>query len=66
MESFRLIFSETERGPLCRNVSILDDDIYEFEESLTFNLTTGDAAGNLDPASGVMVIQDEDSEFVSL
>ena len=63
MELFTLEFSESDRGPICNNVTILNDDIYEFEERLTFNLSTSDAAVILDPAGGVMIIRDEDSEF---
>ena len=62
MESFRLVFSENIRGPLCNNVTIVNDGIYENEERLTFNLSTTDSSVDLDPASGVMIIEDEDSE----
>ena len=65
MDSFTLVFSASVRGPICNNVVILNDNIYEFEERLTYNLSTTDASVTLDPASGVMVIQDEDSEFFS-
>ena len=40
----------------------MDDDVYEFEEELTFNLTTADDSVILDPSGGVMVISDEDSK----
>ena len=36
--------------------------MYEFEEELTFNLTTADDSVILDPSGGVMVISDEDSK----
>ena len=62
-ESFTLVFSETVRGPICNSVTILNDNIYEFEEFLTFNLSTTDTAVNLNPAGGVMIIQDEDGEL---
>ena len=62
MESFRLVFSENIRGPLCNNVTIVNDCIYENEERLTFDLSTTDSSVDLDPASGVMIIEDEDSE----
>ena len=64
MESFALVFSENVRGPICNNVTIINDDIYEFEERLTFNLSTADSSVDLDPASGVMIINDEDSELL--
>ena len=57
------MFSDSVMGPICNNVVILNDNIYEFEERLTYNLSTSDASVILDPAGGVMVIQDEDSEF---
>ena len=57
------MFSETVRGPICNRVTILNDDIYEFEEFLTFNLSTTDTAVNLNPAGGIMIIQDEDGEL---
>ena len=63
MESFTLTFSVSVRGPICNNVVVLNDNIYEFEERLTYNLSTTDASVILDPAGGVMIIQDEDSEF---
>ena len=62
MESFTLVFSENIRGPLCNNVTIVNDGIYENEERLTFDLSTTDSSVDLDPASGVMIIEDEDSE----
>ena len=62
MESFILVFSENIRGPLCNNVTIVNDGIYENEERLTFDLSTTDSSVDLDPASGVMIIEDEDSE----
>ena len=62
MESFTLVFSENIRGPLCNNVTIVNDGIYENEERLTFDLSTTDSSVDLDPASGVMIIADEDSE----
>ena len=58
------MFSENVRGPICNNVTIVNDDIYEFEERLTFNLSTTDSSVDLDPASGVMIINDEDSELL--
>ena len=62
MESFTLVFSENIRGPLCNNITIVNDGIYENEERLTFDLSTTDSSVDLDPASGVMIIADEDSE----
>ena len=56
------MFDENVRGPICRNVTIVDDDVYEFEEELTVNLTTNDDSVILDPSGGVMVISDEDSK----
>ena len=56
------MFSENIRGPLCNNVTIVNDGIYENEERLTFDLSTTDSSVDLDPASGVMIIEDEDSE----
>ena len=58
------MFSENVRGPICNNVTIINDDIYEFDEILTFNLSTTDSSVDLDPASGVMIINDEDSELL--
>ena len=63
MESFTLVLSENIRGPLCNNVTIVNDGIYENEERLTFDLSTTDSSVDLDPASGVMIIEDEDSEL---
>ena len=62
-ESFDLTFDEDIRGPVCRNVTIVDDNVYEFEEEWTFNLTTDDDSVILDPSGGVMVIIDEDSKI---
>jgi hypothetical protein len=62
MESFRLEFSENVRGPICNNVTIVNDGIYESDERLTFDLSTTDSSVDLDPASGVMIISDEDGE----
>ena len=63
MESFTLVFSATVRGPICTNITILNDDIYESKESLTFNLSTIDTSVILNPAGGVMSIYDEDGEI---
>lgn len=63
MESFTLVFSENIRGPLCNNVTIIDNGIYENEERLTFNLSATDSSVDLDSASGVMIIEDEDGEL---
>ena len=62
MESFELAFDETNSGPICNNVVIVSDDVYEGEEILTFNLTTVDTAVILDPPGGVLVITDDDSK----
>ena len=62
MESFILVFGENVRGPICNNVTVINDDIYEFEEELSFKLNTTDSSVDLDPASGIMIISDEDSE----
>ena len=59
-----LEFNESVRGPICNNVTILNDDIYEADERLALNLSTTDASVILDPAGGVMIIQDEDSGFL--
>ncbi len=56
------MFSENVRGPICNNVTIMDDDIYENDERLTFDLSTTDSSVDLDPASGVMIIDDKDGE----
>lgn len=66
MASFELVFDASNRGPICNNVAIVNDFIYEFEEELTFNLTTQDDSVNLEPAGGVLVIQDEDGEKIKL
>ena len=63
MESFILVFSKNIRGPLCNNFTIIDNGIYENEERLTFNLSDTDSSVDLDPASGVMIIEDEDCEL---
>ena len=65
MMTYELLFDATNRGPICNDVTILTDDIYEFEESLTYNLTSDDRAVILDPSGGVMVIQDDDGETLS-
>jgi hypothetical protein len=62
MESFPLVFSENVRGPICNNVTIVNDGIYESDERLTFDLSTTDSSVDLDLASGVMIINDEDGE----
>ena len=56
------MFGETVREPICNNITIINDDIYEFEEELSFNLSTTDPSADLDPASGIMIISNEDSE----
>ena len=56
------MFGVNVRGPICNNVTVINDDIYEFEEELSFNLSTTDSSVDLDPASGIMIINDEDSE----
>ena len=61
-----LVFNENIRGPLCNNVTIIDNGIYENEERLIFSLSTTDSFVDLDPASGVMIIEDEDSELFSI
>ena len=62
MVSFTVVFSENIRGPLCSNVTIVNEGIYENEERLTNDLSTTDSSVNLDPASGAMIIEDEDSK----
>ena len=57
-----MIFDEDIRGPICRNVTILDDNVYEFDEELSFKLTTYDNSVILDLAGGVLVINDDDSK----
>ena len=57
-----MIFDEDIRGPVCRNVTILDDNVYEFDEELSFKLTTYDNSVILDLAGGVLVINDDDSK----
>ena len=66
MESFELAFDATNKGPICNDVVIVSDDVYEGEEVLTFNLTTGDSAVILEPDSGVLVIQDDDGKSCTL
>ena len=56
------MFGKNVRGPICNYVTIINDDIYEFEEELSFNLSTTVSPVDLDPASGIMIISDEDSE----
>lgn len=58
-----LVFGENIRGPICNNVTIVNDNIYEFDEELTFTLSTTDTAVDLDPESGTMTISDEDGEL---
>ena len=63
MDSFTLEFSETVRGPICNNVTILDDDTYEIEEELIINLNTSDAFVILNSTNRVIIIHDEDSKI---
>ena len=65
MTSFVLAFDANNRGPICNNVVIRNDRIYEFEEELTFNLTTSDESVVLEPAGGVLVIEDDDGERIA-
>lgn len=59
-----LVFDGTTRGPFCSTVSVLDDDVYEYEERLEFNLTTYDTSVILNPAGGVIVIKDNDHKLL--
>ena len=63
MESFTLAFSENVRGPICNNITILDDDTYEFIENLIINLNTSDASVILNSTNSFIIIHDEDSKI---
>ena len=65
MASFVLIFDANNRGPICNSVVVTDDGVHEFEEELTFNLTTLDESVVLMPAGGVLIIEDDDGEKIA-
>ena len=66
MNSFELVFDGMNKGPICNDVSILSDNVYELAEELTFNLTTTDGSVILEPAGGVLVILDDDGEITTV
>ena len=66
MNSFELVFDGMNKGPICNDVSIRNDDMYELAEELTFNLTTTDGSVILEPAGGVLVILDDDGEITTV
>ena len=63
MESFILVFGETVRGPICNNITILNDDTYEFDEELIINLNTSDTSVILNSTNIAIIIHDEDSKI---
>ena len=62
MQSYELVFDQNNKGPICNDVEIISDTTYEFEETLTFNLSSNDGAVVLDPSGGVLVIEDDNGE----
>ena len=57
--SVQLTFNATV-SRACADVTIVDDDEFEVEESFNVTLTTTDGDVTLEPKSGIILITDED------
>ncbi len=55
---------DSSRLRVCFNVTILDDDRFEFDEDFVVNITTTESQVTLDPISTVVMINDDDGKFV--